>query len=377
MAARRSKGTGTGARVVMAGLSVVVSLGIAELAANLLHRGAWPYLNLFQADARYGVRLRAGATTRLRSRTGRVTEIATNALGFRGPEWPRPLPSRGPVAGRVLLLGDSQVLGFGVEEADTFAALLPAAVGRPLEVLNAGVPSWGPAESVLALAELGPRYRPSHVVFVANAANDWFEALAPNTRRTTERDGWAGRFVPGEAPRVEFPGRALVMNRSHVALAVRELIEHTRHGVLPPAEPALRLLADLPQLRRSDDGHRSRLTASLLAARDLCRELGCTVVAVALPLDLQVDAREWKKYRAAPVDLAATTVLLDDFLTDAREAGLPALDLLPPLRAASPGAFLDDDYHLSSRGHLVVATALATTLGRLLGEPSTLAKVIP
>ena len=91
--------------------SLILSLGAAELLASTVHRGAFPYLNLFQADPQYGVRLIPNATTRVRSREGRITEIATNSLGFRGPQW-----TQGSAP--VLLLGDSQMFGYGVPHAD-------------------------------------------------------------------------------------------------------------------------------------------------------------------------------------------------------------------------------------------------------------------
>ena len=117
-------------------------------------------------------------------------EVRTNALGFRGPAW-----DEAETAGRaVLLLGDSQMFGYGVDEADALAARLSERLQRP--VLNAAVPTWGPTEYARAAEDLVPRYRPAHVVFVANLANDWVEAHVPNTRRMTARDGWARR-APG------------------------------------------------------------------------------------------------------------------------------------------------------------------------------------
>ena len=89
------------------------------------------------------------------------------------------------------------------------------------------------------------------------------------------------------------------------------------------------------------------------------------VVAAALPLDLQVSPMEWLKVHATPRDLRATERLARDFVADSRELGVPAVDLLAPLRAATPGAFLSDDYHLSPRGHRVVARSLAALIAEV------------
>lgn len=322
------------------GCSLALSLCAAELFASLIHRHAFPYLNLFQADERYGVRLMPNARTRVRSREGRITDITTNSLGFRGPDWLRSKNS-------ILLLGDSQMFGYGVACTDA----IPAQLERALEtrVLNAAVPSWGPAEYALATAEFAPIFRPQYVLFVANAANDWFETV-PNVERTTARDGWAAR---ARAPELQpFPFRSWLMGKSHLVLAIRQLAKRMGDAELPPAASA--------RLLNKDHGtHRSRLTPSLRAVVQTCESLGCRVIAIALPLDVQVHPAEWKKYRVPPEDMSASEALLSDFVDEARALGIPALNLLPILRQAEPGAFLTDDYHLSPWGHHVAADAIA------------------
>ena len=336
--------------------STLVALLVAEWAASALAGGAYTFLNLFVADPRYGVKLRPNASSRVRSRDGRVTTIATNSTGFRGPEWPETgdSPSGRPRPRRVLVLGDSQVLGFGVEQEDSFA-------GR-MDALAAAVPSWGPHESVMALEELAPVHRPAIVIFVANVANDWMEADVPNRRRTTAEDGWAVRFVPGRPEPAAFPGREWILGRSHLYLAARRLFAHTAGHSPARAELARDLIVGLPRLGAPRGGHRSRLTRHLLRAARVCARLDCRLIAATLPLDVQVSPHEWAKYGTWPRPTVATERLASDFLADARDAGIEGVDLLPALRRASPGAFLPDDYHLSPRGHRAVARALTEVL---------------
>lgn len=370
--------------------SLCLSLAAAEFLASTVHRGAFPFLNIFQADARYGVRLMANATTRVRSRDGHLTDIRTNSLGFRGPEWPKPVdwpaaenaaPSENVPSGRsnsaaapqpspadpfglgerVLILGDSQMFGYGVPYSESTSAHLETVLGRNSRVLNASVPSWGPSEYLLALSEWVPLHRPRYVLFVANAANDWFETV-PNIRRTTARDGWAARA--GTPEESWFPFRSFLLGRSHLVLAIRQLARHLGDPELPPAVAALRLKKDIAQLRprHRPEGFRSPLTPSLRTASDACAKLSCQLVAVALPLDVQVDSSEWRKYRVPPEDLAMTEAILEDFIADAQDLRIRAVSLLPSLRYAEPGAFLPDDYHLSPRGHRAVADAIARAL---------------
>jgi len=352
---------GLALRLVIGLLSVAMGLVMVEAMAAQMRDHAFPFLNIYEADETFGVRLAPDASTATRSRHGRITEVHTNALGFRGPDW-SPAPDAQPVPGRVMLLGDSQVFGYGVDTSDGMAARLQALLGPGSEVLNASTPTWGPHEQVLALDELGPRYRHEVVLFFANVANDWFEARRPNIDRTTARDGWAAFVLQGQPEVTSFPGRGWLMGRSHLVFGVREIFAHSSGPPPQQAVTATRLLEDLPHLSRPDGRYRSRLTSALLAARARCRALGCRVITVGLPLDVQVHPAEWAKYAGERVDLRPTDVLLDVYLGEARHHGVLAVDLRGPLLAASPGAFLPDDYHLSPRGHAAVAAALARSL---------------
>jgi len=351
------------ARVVVVLASIVCSLAAAEVVAGIARSHAFPYLNLYIEDAVYGVRLEPDASTALVSRGGHVTRVRTNTLGFRGPGW-APAPSDAVVPGRVLLLGDSQVFGYGVDEHEGLAASLQAELGPGHEVLNAAVPTWGPPEYVKILSELAPAYRPEIVVLVANVGNDWNEAKIDNRLRTTARDGWARPRLAGDEPPADFPGRRFLLGKSHLVYALRALAAAAGDGGALAMSPT-RLLADLPWLARAEAPHRSRLTPMVLAARDACATSGCRVVVVGLPIDVQVHPAEWSKYPEAPTprpDLGATYRLIGLLLADAADHGLATVDLLPSLRAASPGAFQVDDYHLSARGHAVVARAIAARL---------------
>jgi hypothetical protein len=255
----------------------------------------------------------------------------------------------------VLLLGDSQMFGYGVAYAESTAAELERRLPRVV-VLDAAMPSWGPAEYRLALEEIGPAYRPRHVLFVANAANDWFETVS-NARRTTARDGWAARA--GAPAGRAFPGRAALLGSSHLVFAIRRVAHYVGDAELGTTDSAFLLGRDISPLRHAERARASRIFEALSGVAAACRKLGCKVVAAALPLDVQVDAAEWQKYRTAPRDLSDTEPLLEDFLEGARALGAGTVNLLPVLRRAQPGAFLDDDYHLSPRGHRAVAEAMA------------------
>ncbi len=180
--------------------------------------GAFPHLNLYEPDPDLGARLRPNASTRLRVADNPVTTVRTNRQGYRGADWPAP-------GGReVLVVGDSQVLGLGVEEGETFSAQLDELLGEDVRVLNAGVPTYGPAEYRAVIKEVGRERKPEHVVLVFNMVNDLQEARRPNRERHAIWDGWAVRRETAPEQAADFPGKSWLFNRSHAVFALRKFL---------------------------------------------------------------------------------------------------------------------------------------------------------
>jgi hypothetical protein len=187
---------------------------IAEVAFHLRDHGAFPHLNLYVPDARLGVRLRPGAGQRLAFGGNPVTSVRIGRDGLRGNGLPP------PSEGEVLVVGDSQVFGLGVEEHETASAELSRRLaGRT--VINAGVPTYGPLEYNAIVEELLAKRRVRAVVYVLNLANDLFEASHPNRERHAVWDGWAVRKETAPEAITSFPGREILFRRSHLVYAIR------------------------------------------------------------------------------------------------------------------------------------------------------------
>ncbi|MFT3767087.1 MAG: hypothetical protein QM820_16440 [Minicystis sp.] len=195
---------------------VVVGLAVAEGAFHLRDHGAFPHLNVYRPDARLGVRLRPGTAQRISAGKNPVTSIRINADGLRGADLPP------PEGGEILVVGDSQVFGLGVEEQETASAQL--AKIRNGTVINAGVPTYGPIEYNAVVEEMLARRRVSTVVYVVNLANDLFEAARPNTERHTVWDGWAVRKETAPEKITAFPGREILFRQSHLVHALRSFL---------------------------------------------------------------------------------------------------------------------------------------------------------
>lgn len=169
------------ANALLALVSLVLAGGAAELGLRLAGYGAlhdvYSKPELFwRHDALLGWSLEPGARGRYRGPQPFPVEfdsaIEINSLGLRGPE----LAPRPPEGLRVVLLGDSFVAGFEVEQAETFAALLEPLLthrlGRPVAVINAAVRGYGTDQSLLWYRERGRALAPDLVVAVFSA-NDF------------------------------------------------------------------------------------------------------------------------------------------------------------------------------------------------------------
>lgn len=130
--------------------------------------------------------------------------VSVNARGFRGAPWPGPRDGRP----RVLVLGDSQIFGWGVEDHECATARL-AESAPGWDVLNAGVIGYGTDQEFLLLRQRLQEIRPD-VVVVVFTGNDPIEMLSKTAygrakpwlerrgsgfevRGTPLREGWLQR----------------------------------------------------------------------------------------------------------------------------------------------------------------------------------------
>ncbi len=216
---------------------VVLGLGlglvIAEYVFTERDQDAFPHVNFYVADPELGVRLEPGASMNFRLRENPRSTIHVNAQGYRGQDWPAASPDAAPGEGEILILGDSQVFGLGVEDDETFSAKLAAATGRP--VLNAGVPTYGPPEYLMLARELLAERKPETLVITLNYLNDPFELERPNKDRHSVWDGWAVRTEHAPAQVREFPGRKWLYSQSHAFYAFRRWQHERGKAELPEA----------------------------------------------------------------------------------------------------------------------------------------------
>ena len=155
-----------------------------------------PVMPRYVTGAAYGVRV--GMPNMKFSQTTPETyvEIRTNSRGLRAD---REYPYEKPLGiCRIVLLGDSLLVGYEVDLEDSFAYLLDRKLqtaGYRCEVINLAVSGFGTAEMLVALQEEGLKYHPDLVLFSSHVTD-----LDDNIRSSLYRIDGKGRLVRDQRP---------------------------------------------------------------------------------------------------------------------------------------------------------------------------------
>jgi hypothetical protein len=162
------------------------ALGVAELGAEALLGPR--YRPIYQADDELIFKMVPGRTSEwVHSAANGGARVVhhINRSGFRGPEL---LPTG--TATRVVVYGDSFIHAFYTAEEHTFAAKLgerlAAGLRGGVEVVNAGVSSYGPDQISVKMRSELPRLQPDLVVVAIFAGNDFGDLLRNKMFRLTD-----------------------------------------------------------------------------------------------------------------------------------------------------------------------------------------------
>jgi len=356
------------AALLLAGLAL--GLGLAEVlarrwsgvegAALLVSGPNWYDERIFQPDAELRQVLRPGSEGRMRTPEF-DTVVRVSALGTRGAD-PGPKP---PGALRVLAVGDSFTLGVQVDEDATFSAglgrRLTERLGRPVEVIDAGVDGFGTFEAARQASRLAPRVAADAVLLTFFLGNDLRdnEAFRPHGYPTNTA------ILPSLASPLD---RAFAW--SYVYFHATSLLRGWQIANDPRETVRFRQEA-AAFTRGADFGRLLEPTRRAFAElEERARALGVAViVAVAPPTFVISPTRARATFDLFGVegepdlDSAARAVM------DAVPRAFTAVDLAPALRAAEPGGrtYFVFDGHWTPRGHDVVAEALAPGVAERLG----------
>lgn len=290
--------------------------------------------------------------------------IRINSHGLRDREIPYEKTSG---AYRILVLGDSQTFGQGVEAEETYAKVLERELarqsGRPVETVNTGVPGTGTVHQLWFLEEQGWRYRPDAVVvgFYFNDITDNAQChlyglkggRLVRTASASERQTPAHTVTPA-IPAQDFravheirappppPVPSPLIRHSHLARLVRRALSRIKQSGTKPVEvtrPARQMTTELfGEIARQ------------------CRERGVPCVIALIP----------SKEQKAGGDVKTLRETWAPFLTQAEAAGAQVVDLWPAFeRGGFPRLFLKTDPHLAAPGHQLIGETLADQFQKL------------
>jgi len=370
--------------VVMLAVSLVLSLAAAEILVRVVR--PQPRLviepgGFYMPDPPGRYRLSPGYRGRIYNGAEYSNEIRINEAGLRGPE----IESSSEEVLRVLIVGDSFVFGVGVEDTETFTALLPehlAREGLAAEGLNAGIPAFGVPDAESWFRRHGADLDPDVVVLAIFLGNDLVDA-SPDREEILLVDGL---LVPSQSA----DGlKAWLHRHSHLFVAIKSLLEQP--GFLPLrarlglGEPwkTRTLREELGVYKQSaEQDLRPAIDATDEALGrfvDWSWELGFELVAVLIPSEIQLEPDRWHSSLASlgldPADYDSSTptgifqALLDRYK-------ISTLDLGPQFSAGlSRGdeLYFRLDRHWTTTGHELAADELARFLVHYLetqGRPS-------
>jgi lysophospholipase L1-like esterase len=271
--------------------------------------------------------------------------VDINAHGLRGPETTYDKP---PGTFRILNLGDSVAMGWGVRVEDTYGQRLESLLNkdgsgdRSFEVINAGVPGWNLENALAYLQAEGLKYEPDLILLDLTVANDI--------------NGESALLERGQPAAIEWL-RANTHSWPFLTIQMRWLLARAegqeRIDVIDPPTNAAKYFPLDPAAERW-----TKIWNDVLAIKRQAGENDIPMVLILFPLEFQV------------LDESYATLAQEILTTRAAGADIPALDLLPAFREAcgeKPGGAcqLEDRYlfadvwmHPSAYGHEVTAAEL-------------------
>jgi hypothetical protein len=317
------------------------------------------------------------------------TMLHTNREGFRvsaaHEEYAIP---KDPAKLRAMLLGPSFAFGWGVDQEQTFGVRLEAlledagyAGGRDVEIINAGVPSLGPAAGLRWYRHRGREFAPDLVIqFI-------YGSMAIDTR-ADERYSVNGegylvprRIDPSRKLQHTLKQSAIVFYGWVMATRVRALL-----GAEEPSEGVQGAGRELAAQQRFDP-ERPALRGAIDfydELRSAVEEGGARLLVVYFPLSYAIHPEDVSRWRHLGVrDGEAQRRFDDDFCRFLSGRGIPCLDITEDLARAArergERLYYWLDIHWTAAGNAVAAEAVARALesGRLVPEPSGAAAARP
>ena len=292
------------------------------------------FKTMHSPDARFAYISKAGAEGTFQGVTVRI-----NSHGFRGPET---TPSKAQGTRRLMLLGDSVVFGWGVDQDRIFPALLQRRIDptrERLEVVAAGVNSWTTRTEYEFFEDIGINFDPDILVLIISS-NDTDANQEGNTAISKH---------------VLFSGKK--EKRTLFSNMIEDIVRSAARASYVAAH--LKYFAERYYVTRSQDAA-SETDPRWLDARlalddlvELCRDRGIEVLI----------------YLYGSEDSIAANPVLALYRRHLTSEGIAALALPDALIRDSSYHNSFVDVHLNERGHQVLTDVILEDLASRVGDP--------
>jgi lysophospholipase L1-like esterase len=366
-------------------LSVLISLalafGVLEIGLRILGLGPQPSIQRF--DEELGWSKTPNAKGERKTREFDVT-YEVNALGLRDD--PMSSPKKPDGTFRVVMLGDSFVLGYTVDRRDLFVDLLEdwwQAENRPIDVVNAGTEGYSTDQEVLWLDRHGAEFTPDLVMLFPYENDLYWNAKTryyrfPKPRFNTDGERELRMLVdPGAKPAFESTAiGALIAARFTAEKPATWSIE----GRTLPMEWGAYFEPAPEFMNEAYD----RTRGALIHLKATCAELGAALLVVPIPnkASIHTNAQDalqsavgWQSGEGGKPTWSADRPV-ETVLDLCKQLSIPTLDPRASLReSARDGTelYFQRDWHLNPDGNRAFARALHDGLDSRGVFPPTLA----
>ena len=323
------------------------------------------------------VKLAANKTCPLRSLVGNFpdTTVITSSLGLRNPEIPIQKPAD---TTRILFVGDSMTMGWGVDEQKAYPRFVESLIrerylDKKVEAINAGFAASGPSGYYLYIKNYGMQLSPDIVVIGLTMGNDitarqdveWVEkdtnGLPKVIRSKTTYVDHEGRLRRTNLPiKYRFP----LLRDSHLFIfIINLLIPEDVHASVEITKLNPNLCLYKPSCHDLDIA-KAEVRAVLRGIRDIVEAHHAKLLVALLPSDVSVNEYGWYT-EGLPIPLTPSERRYPhtSFVASLAEDGIESIDLLPKfLENADTQLYFEKDDHFNSIGHELTAKAITNKL---------------
>ena len=326
--------------------------------------GAWGELPALELNRTRRYSLKPNLSTRLRYNNYDYV-LRTNSLGLPGPERNTARPT--PDTLRILVIGDAFAMPEGLAYESSFAFQLEQQLSRcsaprPVEVINAGVTGYGPAEEYAQLRELAPRFKPDIIVY------EFFINEFEEASLTTDERLRAIGLTQSQQP---FFRRLMENSQTFARLnQIRDAIAERLSGRAAPWRSGKALLnyyrtGDNPLYNEEST---ARVRSFLEGMSRTARDEGARFIIYFVPGAAAVSEPSQMSYFPWDENLADATrydmeLPSRNLRAIADPLGIEVFDLTPGLKLSTEQpVYFPDSWHWNEAGHKAAAREIARSL---------------